>query len=78
MLEQENEGLRERVSTLEKKVRQQEDEIVCLKSALADVIRKITVLENTRGMSNNNISKSESNRGGKYTFRLEKSIVVLF
>ncbi|KAJ8308865.1 hypothetical protein KUTeg_013739 [Tegillarca granosa] len=38
LLSNDHEELSERVSYLEKKVRQQEDEIICLKSALADAI----------------------------------------
>lgn len=41
----ENEELRDRVSSLEKKVQQQDDEIVCLKSALSDAIRRLAALE---------------------------------
>lgn len=41
LLDQDQETLGERVAILEKKVQQQGDEIVCLKSALADVIRKL-------------------------------------
>nr|KAG5712410.1 hypothetical protein BaRGS_023989 [Batillaria attramentaria] len=46
LLSQEREDLVERVAYLEKKVTQQEDEIVCLKSALADVIRRLAAVEN--------------------------------
>ena len=52
MLINENEALRDRVDTLEKKVHSQEDEIICLKSALSDVIRRMGVLESTRGKYN--------------------------
>ncbi|XP_067680198.1 echinoderm microtubule-associated protein-like 2 isoform X11 [Haliotis asinina] len=45
LLSQEQEDLVDRVAYLEKKVTQQGDEIVCLKSALADVIRRISQLE---------------------------------
>ena len=33
---------------LEKRVREQEDEIVCLKGALADVLRRVGQVESTR------------------------------
>lgn len=46
MIETENESLRERVSDLEKKALDQGDEIVCLRSTLADVLRRLTLLEN--------------------------------
>ena len=45
LLSQEREDLVERVAYLEKKVTLQEDEIVCLKSALADVIRRLAAVE---------------------------------
>ena len=38
-------GFQERVLHLEKKVQQQDDEIVCLKSALADAIRRLSAVE---------------------------------
>ncbi|XP_013395547.1 echinoderm microtubule-associated protein-like 2 isoform X3 [Lingula anatina] len=55
MLDHENEELRERVSALEKKVHQNEDEMLCLKSALADALRRIASLESgrTAGLTNN-------------------------
>ena len=49
MLDNENEALRDRVMTLEKKVQSQEDEIVCLKSALSDVIRRLQIVETGSG-----------------------------
>lgn len=48
MLMNENESLSERVAELEKKVQDQEDELVCLKGTLADVVRRLTQLETTR------------------------------
>ena len=45
LLSQDREDLVERVACLEKKVSQQEDEIVCLKSAIADVIRRLAHVE---------------------------------
>ncbi|XP_063217797.1 echinoderm microtubule-associated protein-like 2 isoform X3 [Bacillus rossius redtenbacheri] len=45
MIETENESLRERVSDLEKKVLEQGDEIVCLRSTLADVLRRLNQFE---------------------------------
>ena len=52
LIDHENEELRERVQSLEKRVQQQEDEIVCLKSALADVIRRLSQVEAGRGEAN--------------------------
>ncbi|KAI8788322.1 echinoderm microtubule-associated protein-like 2 isoform X1 [Biomphalaria glabrata] len=57
LLNHDKEDLVERVSYLEKKVQQQEDEIVCLKSALADVIRRLGSVEQ---VSQNSASSSRS------------------
>ncbi|XP_035824705.1 echinoderm microtubule-associated protein-like 2 [Aplysia californica] len=45
LLSHDKEDVVERVAYLEKKVQQQEDEIVCLKSAMADVIRRLGSVE---------------------------------
>jgi len=52
MLSNENDALQDRVLSLEKKIQSQEDEMVCMKSALSDVIRRLQVLESGRGMCN--------------------------
>ena len=49
LLSQDHGELCQRVLCLEKKVQQQEDEIICLKSALADVIRRLGQVEATKG-----------------------------
>ena len=48
LLSQDQQELCERVAHLEKRVREQEDEIVCLKGALADVLRRVGQVESTR------------------------------
>ena len=48
MLSHENEEMKERVIALEKKVHQQEDELLCLKSALSDAIRRLSAVEANR------------------------------
>ena len=48
MLTHDNEDMKERVIALEKKVQEQEDELLCLKSALSDVIRRFAAFEATR------------------------------
>lgn len=53
MIETENESIRERVCDLEKKVLEQGDEIVCLRSTLADVLRRLNQLEGSRTLSLN-------------------------
>ncbi|XP_050729879.1 echinoderm microtubule-associated protein-like 2 isoform X5 [Eriocheir sinensis] len=45
MIENENHSLRDRVGDLEKKVHEQNDEIMCLRSTLADVLRRLTSVE---------------------------------
>ncbi len=45
MVEHENETLRDRVSDLEKRVHDQNDEITCLRATLADALRRINTLE---------------------------------
>ena len=45
ILSHESEAANERILSLEKKVQQQDDEIVCLKSALADALRRVATLE---------------------------------
>ena len=45
MIENENEMLRDRVSDLEKRVHDQNDEITCLRATLADCLRRINGLE---------------------------------
>lgn len=47
MLETENASLRERVADLERKVLEQGDELVCLRSTLADVLRRINQMDST-------------------------------
>lgn len=49
MMETENESLRERVAYLEKKVLEQGDEIVCLRSTLADVLRRLNQFDSRGG-----------------------------
>lgn len=52
MIENENQSLRDRVADLEKKVHEQTDEIMCLRSTLADVLRRINTIEGARGKLN--------------------------
>lgn len=48
MLEAEKGGLACRVADLERKVLEQGDELVCLKATLAEVLRRVTLLESGR------------------------------
>lgn len=48
MLETENSGIAGRVQDLERKVLEQGDELVCLRATLADVLRRLNLLEGLR------------------------------
>lgn len=48
LLSQDQQELSERVAHLEKRVREQDDEIVCLKGALADITRRLGSLETAK------------------------------
>lgn len=50
LLRQDQVEVCERVTYLEKKVRVQEDEIVCLKSAVADILRRLNQVEAEKGL----------------------------
>lgn len=52
MLESEKSSLADRVHDLERRVLTQQDEIVCLRSTLADVLRRLNLIEGDRGSSN--------------------------
>lgn len=41
--------LQDRLFSLESKVEEQKDEIVCLRGTLADLLRRVTTLEASRG-----------------------------
>ena len=45
MMDNENETVRDRLADLERKVHQQNDEIVCLKATLAECLRRLNTLE---------------------------------
>ena len=55
MVENENETMRDRVSDLEKRVHDQNDEITCLRATLADALRRINTLEAGKGKKNYNL-----------------------
>lgn len=58
MMETENESLRERVAYLEKKVLEQGDEIVCLRSTLADVLRRLNQFDYRGGIGGGDYNRS--------------------
>jgi len=51
ILSRDSDNVQDRVLSLEKKIQQQDDEIVCLKSALADALRRLTALESGKPVS---------------------------
>ncbi|XP_065343773.1 echinoderm microtubule-associated protein-like 2 isoform X3 [Cloeon dipterum] len=63
MMEADNESLRERVAALEQKALTQTDEIVCLRSTLADVLRRVNLLEGQLASA-----------GGSLPFRLQPQV----
>lgn len=73
MLETEKASLVERVSDLERVVLEQKDEIVCLKSTLADVLRRLSTLDNsfdsgkTMQESNNSSSSVMSSKSFRFS-----------
>lgn len=64
MMETENESLQERVADLEKKVLEQGDEIVCLRSTLADVLRRLNQLDSRSSGDYNRASIPVRNGSG--------------
>jgi chromosome segregation ATPase len=58
MVENENETLRDRVSDLEKRVHDQNDEITCLRATLADALRRINTLEAGKGRNKKNTNST--------------------
>lgn len=65
MLESENSSLVERVTDLEQKVLSQQDEIVCMRSTLADVLRRLNLLDGNSERSANSLSKSTLGTNGR-------------
>ncbi|TNN15694.1 Echinoderm microtubule-associated protein-like 1 isoform 1 [Schistosoma japonicum] len=76
----ENAGLQDRVIDLEKRSAEQANELACLRSSLADCLRRLNLLESARGMKvhssqrpalhdhSSNVTKSNS-RGDSYSRR---------
>nr|XP_019556864.2 echinoderm microtubule-associated protein-like 2 isoform X1 [Aedes albopictus]XP_029731907.1 echinoderm microtubule-associated protein-like 2 isoform X1 [Aedes albopictus] len=60
MLETEKASLVERVNDLERIVLEQKDEIVCLKSTLADVLRRLSTIDNSYDNAKNTEGSSHS------------------
>lgn len=69
MLESEKSSLAGRVHDLERRVLTQQDEIVCLRSTLADVLRRLNLIEGNieRGTSNNSITSMHGGRSAPST-----------
>ncbi|XP_014271335.1 echinoderm microtubule-associated protein-like 2 isoform X3 [Halyomorpha halys] len=62
MILSEDESMRERLCDLEKKVLSQGEELACLRSTLADVLRRIAALEIAKPQANNRSSPGNSPR----------------
>ena len=62
MLENEKDNLNHRIASLEKRVQNQDDEIICLKSSLSDILRRLQLVEIQKSstVSNSNISPSNT------------------
>ena len=48
MMDQDQDAMRDRVRILERKVLEQNDEIVCLRTTLTDVLRRLNQMETSR------------------------------
>jgi microtubule-associated protein-like 1/2 len=51
MLENEKDNLNDRIANLEKRVQQQDDEIICLKSTISEVLKRLQIIEAQKGIS---------------------------
>lgn len=69
MLESEKSSLFGRVHDLERRVLAQQDEIVCLRSTLADVLRRLNIMEGNieRGAISNNTINVQGGRSAPNT-----------
>jgi echinoderm microtubule-associated protein-like 1/2 len=71
MMENEKGNELERIIGLEKKIEMQQDDIVCLKSALADVIRRLCQVETHQSQSS---TSTQSSTGGRHNPRIQPVI----
>ncbi|CAH8432423.1 unnamed protein product [Schistosoma mattheei] len=62
----ENAGLQDRVIDLEKRSAEQANELACLRSSLADCLRRLNLLESARG---SNVTKTNSRTDSSYSSR---------
>lgn len=69
MLESEKSSLFGRVHDLERRVLTQQDEIVCLRSTLADVLRRLNIMEGNfeRGAITNSTTNNQGGRSAPNT-----------
>lgn len=65
MLESEKSSLAGRVNDLERRVLTQQDEIVCLRSTLADVLRRLNLIEGNIDRSGSSTISSTGTHGGR-------------
>lgn len=54
MLENEKVNLNDRIANLEKRVQQQDDEIICMKSTIAEVLKRLQLVETQKNVPNLN------------------------
>ncbi|CAH8431696.1 unnamed protein product [Schistosoma intercalatum] len=66
----ENAGLQDRVIDLEKRSAEQANELACLRSSLADCLRRLNLLESARG---SNVTKTNSRTDSSYSSRRHTS-----
>ncbi|XP_039443776.1 echinoderm microtubule-associated protein-like 2 isoform X1 [Culex pipiens pallens] len=78
MLETEKASLVERVNDLERIVLEQKDEIVCLKSTLADVLRRLSTLDNSYDSGKSTLENSSSHNSSvmsSKSFRFSRNTI---
>lgn len=73
MLESENASLLERVADLEQRVISQQDEIVCMRSTLADVLRRLNVIDGNSERSANSSFKNSTPGSGSANSNASRS-----
>lgn len=63
----ENAGLQDRVIDLEKRSAEQANELACLRSSLADCLRRLNLLESARGMKVHSSQRPVLHNNGRYS-----------
>ena len=76
MIENEQKNAADRIQSLEQRVQQQNDELICLKSSLADIIRRMQLVENLQQQQQQQIYTQISHSIHKQNIPVNKSINV--